>query len=421
MSRARARNSGHVSPVGGTNRLRNRREDKRVRRQATTTISGHVFKVERKRGAQWYAKYRLPDGRQVQRRIGPHWSDRAQEPPAGYFTKASARAWLDETLAKARRGELPGMIRTGATFATACDDWLDYKRDRKVKLSTQIDYEHMVARMKEVFAECFGEKARLEDVTPEMVEQFRDALVADKLSDRTVNKYLTVLHGIFVWAQRRYRLPANPVANVERRPHAKRGNIDVFSREEVLALVRAAASEQDGTIYLTAAFTGLRMGELLALRWRDVDFPNSAIHVRQSFTNGRVDTPKSGQERTVPLADEVAQALARLNKRKSHTTDDDLVFCGKRGGHLAGHKLRDRYKAALKKAGLRQLRFHDLRHTFGSHAIRTADSREVMEWMGHQDLATTQRYLQFKPRQDAARRISAAFRLEDPEAGRVPA
>jgi len=143
---------------------------------------------------------------------------------------------------------------------------------------------------------------RLEDVTPEMVEGFRDTLVAEDLSDRTVNKYLTELHGLFVWAQRRYELPSNPVANVERRPHAKRGNIDVFSREEVLALVRVAASKQDGTVYLTAAFTGLRLGELLALRWRDVDFANSAIHVRQSFTNGRVDTPKSGQERTVPMA-----------------------------------------------------------------------------------------------------------------------
>ncbi|MGA7304562.1 MAG: site-specific integrase, partial [Rhodothermales bacterium] len=60
---------------------------------------------------------------------------------------------------------------------------------------------------------------------------------------------------------------------------------------------------------------------------------------------------------------------------------------------------------------------HDLRHVFGSHAIRTADSREVMEWMGHQDLATTQRYLQFKPRQDAARRISAAFSEEAPKLG----
>jgi integrase len=377
-----------------------------MQRQANRAISGHVFKVERKRGAQWYAKYRLPDGRQVQRRIGPHWTDRKIEPPAGYFTKTTARAWLDETLAKARRGELPGMVRTGTTFAVACDDWLDYKRDRKIKLSTQIDYEHMVDRMKKVL----GDKVRLEEVTPEMVEGFRDALVAEDLSDRTVNKYLTVLHGLFVWAQRRYKLPANPVANVERRPHAKRGNIDVFSREEILALVRAAASKQDGTIYLTAAFTGLRLGELLALRWRDVDFTNSAIHVRQSFTNGRVDTPKSGQERTVPMADEVAEALAALGQRDEFRADDDLVFCGIKGGHLSGHKLRDRYKAAIKKAGLRDLRFHDLRHTFGSHAIRTADSREVMEWMGHQDLATTQRYLQFKPRQDAARRISAAFR-----------
>lgn len=373
-------------------------------------ISGHVFKREGKRGGVWYAKYRLPDGRQVQTRIGPHWTDRKQAPPAGSYTKASARTWLDETLAKARRGELPGMIKTGATFAAACDDWLDYKRDRKIKLSTQIDYEHMVDRMKKVFGEKFGARVKLEDVTPEMVEGFRDALVAEDLSDRTVNKYLAVLHGLFVWAQRRYKLPANPVANVERRPHAKRGNIDVFSREEVLALVRVAASEQDGKIYLTAAFTGLRLGELLALRWRDVDFTNSAIHVRQSFTNGRVDTPKSGQERTVPMADEVAEALAKLEKRDHNTTDDDLVFCGTQGGHLAGHRLRDRYKAALKDAGLRELRFHDLRHTFGSHAIRTADSREVMEWMGHQDLATTQRYLQFKPRQDAARRISEAFR-----------
>lgn len=390
-------------------------------RDSTKSISGHVFKREGRRGAVWYAKYRLPDGRQVQRRIGPHWSDRKQAPPTGSYTKASARAWLDDTLAKARHGQLPGTVKSGETFAAACDSWLAYKRDRKIKLSTQIDYEHMLDRMKKVFGEKFGARVKLEDVTPEMVEDFRDALVEEGLADRTVNKYLTVLHGIYVWAQRRHKLPSNPVATIERRPTAKRGNIDVFSREEVLALVRAAASKQDGTIYLTAAFTGLRLGELLALRWRDVDFANSAIHVRQSFTNGRVDTPKSGQERTVPMADEVAEALAKIGRRDDHTGDDGLVFCGAKGGHLAGHKLRDRYKAALKKAGLRSLRFHDLRHTFGTHAIRAADSREVMEWMGHQDLATTQRYLQFKPRHDAARRISAAFAEASAPEKRSPA
>ena len=114
----------------------------------------------------------------------------------------------------------------------------------------------------------------------------------------------------------------------------------------------------------------------------------------------------------MPMADEVAEALARLGKRDELHGRRRSRLLRRQGGHLAGHKLRDRYKAALKKAGLRELRFHDLRHTFGSHAIRTADSREVMEWMGHQDLATTQRYLQFKPRQDAARRISAAFQAD---------
>lgn len=135
------------------------------------------------------------------------------------------------------------MVGTGVAFASACEEWLAYKRDRKVKLSTQIDYQHMVDRMKKVFAEKFGAKLRLGDVTEELVEGFRDALVENGLSGRTVNKYLTVLHGIFVWAGRRCKLPANPVAGVERRPNAKRGNIDVFSRDQVLSLVRAAASE----------------------------------------------------------------------------------------------------------------------------------------------------------------------------------
>jgi integrase len=80
-------------------------------------------------------------------------------------------------------------------------------------------------------------------------------------------------------------------------------------------------------------------------------------------------------------------------------------------------RLRELYKRAIEKAGLRELRFHDLRHTFGTHAIRTADSREVMEWMGHQGLKTTQIYLSYKPQRDAAERISLAFRGSDPAVG----
>jgi integrase len=189
----------------------------------------------------------------------------------------------------------------------------------------------------------------------------------------------------------------------------KRTDIEFYSPEEVHALVRAAADEQDSALFLTGALTGLRMGELLALRWRDVDFSAQALRVTASYTSGKLGTPKSGLGRVVPLIDEVAQALARLGERKRWTGPDDLVFAGQTGQYLDDSALRRRYKRARDAAGLRPLRFHDLRHTFGSVAIRTADPRELQEWMGHSDFSTTQIYMHYKPRADAARRLSAAF------------
>ena len=206
-----------------------------------------------------------------------------------------------------------------------------------------------------------------------------------------------------------YGLPRNPLATVERPRVARSAGIDVFSREEVMALVRAAQDDQDGVLYLTAAFTGLRLGELLGLRWEDVDFDAATIRVRRNWTDGREGTPKSGRDRAVPMMDDVATALARLGQRDHDTTDRDLVFCDQLGRHLGYKTLRARYKKALKTAKLRELRFHDLRHTFGTHAIRAADPREVMEWMGHADIQTTQKYLAYKPRRDAAKRLAAAF------------
>jgi integrase len=143
-----------------------------------------------------------------------------------------------------------------------------------------------------------------------------------------------VFHGVMERARKRYRLPSNPVADVEKPRTAPRTNIDVFSPEEIMALVRAADSEQDAAIYLTAAFTGLRQGELIALRWRDIDFPGCAIRVRASYTNGHLTTPKSGRARSVPMASLVGETLAR----QVLTDDDDLVFSGTTGGHLDGSR-----------------------------------------------------------------------------------
>lgn len=369
-------------------------------------VSGHVFRVEGARGPRWYAKYRLPDGRQVQKALGPAWTARGR-PPDGYLTKRTAEAWLRDVLDQARRGTLPGLVRTGATFADAAEEWLRYvAEERGRKPSTLRDYRSVV---RVHFLPAFGDQP-LERITTETIERWLSARLREgELSRRSLQKMVVLLNGIFRRARRVWKLPVNPVAEIERLTTPKRSGIEFYSPEEVHALVRSASSAQDRVLFLTAALTGLRMGELLALRWRDVDFQAQTIRVLASYTAGGLGTPKSGQGRAVPLVEEAAQALARLGARKRWNGPDDLVFAGRGGGYLDSSALRRRFKRARDAAGLRPLRFHDLRHTFGSVAIRTVDPRELQEWMGHSDFSTTQIYMHYKPRADAARRLSAAF------------
>jgi integrase len=392
--------------------------------------SGHVFRLERKRGAVWYAKYRLPDGRQVQRKLGPAWSERGR-PPAGYFTKRVAEDWLRDTLDEARRGTLPGMVRTGATFADAAAEFMRYaKEDRALKPSTLRGYSSIIDAY---LLPAFG-SWRVEDITTADVERWYSGLTGvggggrrrvrsdpeggmtsgqnpGQLTNSTKDRIVTLLHGVFTRACKVYKLPLNPVAGIERPTAKLSGDIEVFSPEEVWALVRAAQIEQDGAIFLTAAFTGLRLGELRALHWRDVDFAGSLLRVRTSYAARALTAPKSGKVRSVPLAPDVAQALARLADRRLFTGEDDLVFVGDDGGYLDDSALRRRYKVALKRAGLRPLRFHDLRHTFGTRMIAKADIRRVQEWMGHADIQTTMRYLHYAPREEDAQLVAEAFSM----------
>ena len=369
--------------------------------------SGHVFRVERARGPVRYAKYRLPDGRQIQKKIGPAWADRGR-PPEGYFTKRTAEAWLQDVLAQARRGALPGMRKTGVTFAEAAEEWMRFiEHDRGRKPSTVKDYRNV---LKSRLLPTFSDRP-LESITTQDIEDWRKSL--DGLSNRSKNKLLIQLHGIFRRAQQVYGLEANPLSRIEKHPLRPSGDIEVFSPEEVWSLVRAAVSEDDAVIFLTAAFTGLRLGELLALRWREVDFSGATIRVRASYALGAVTTPKSGKVRAVPMAPDVAKALSRLGAREHWVGEDDLVFCGETGGYLDGSALRRRYKASLAATGLRSLRFHDLRHTFGTRMIAKADVRRVQEWMGHADIQTTMKYLHYAPRADDARLVAAAFATED--------
>ena len=251
--------------------------------QGAPTASGHVFRREGARGPVWYAKYRLAGGRQVQRRIGPAWTERGR-PGDGFFTRRTAEAWLRALLREADAGTLPGAVRTGATFADAAAEWLRYvEHDRACKPTTMRGYRAVVQRE---FIPLWGER-RLEDVTGADIERWRAGLSS---GPRTKNKNLTILRGIFKRAARVYGLRHNPAYDIEKLREPTYTDLEVFSPEEVMALVRAAASEQDAAVYLTAAFTGLRLGELLALTWRDVDFAGSVVRVRASYSGGHLTT-----------------------------------------------------------------------------------------------------------------------------------
>ena len=341
--------------------------------------------------------------------------------------KRLAEDWLHDTLEEIRRewavrqidgsasSTLPrsgsaATARSGATFADAAAEYLRFsEQDRGCKPSTVRNYGNAI---KVHLLPVFGAMA-LEDITVQEIERWRAGMSSARqqraLSNKTKNNLLVLMHAIFRRAVKLYALQANPVASVDRFRVRSSGDIQVFSPEEVWSLVRAAGSEADAAIFLTAAFTGLRRGELLGLRWRDVDFTGSTIRVRASYAAGRLTTPKSGKVRAVPMAPDVASALARLGDRDRFTGDDDLVFAGEAGLPLDGDAPSSRYRDALAKAGLRPLRFHDLRHTFGTRMIAKADIRRVQEWMGHADIQTTMKYLHYAPREEDAALVAEAF------------
>jgi site-specific recombinase XerD len=119
------------------------------------------------------------------------------------------------------------------------------------------------------------------------------------------------------------------------------------------------------------------------------------------------------------MADQSAAALKRLAGRPDFTSPDDYVFCNAYGRRLDGSALRRRYKRARDKAGLRPLRWHDLRHTFGSLLVAGGvDLVSVQDAMGHSQLATTSRYLHARPATERAAIFTAAFRQPAPD-GRV--
>jgi integrase len=159
------------------------------------------------------------------------------------------------------------------------------------------------------------------------------------------------------------------------------------------------------TMVLVGLKTGLRHGELLALRWQDIDLVAGRLIVRRALSGKKVESPKNNRTREVPLSDEAIRALKAHRHLKS-----ELVFPNDAGQMLTRCACRWPLWSACKRAGLRLIGWHTLRHTFASHLVmRGAPLKAVQELLGHADITMTMRYAHLSPdaRRDAVRLLDA--------------
>ena len=397
--------------------------------------TGHVQVKGNAGNRRYYALWRDADGRH-QRLLGPaHVKDSGRRTARGaivwragdgplpgpeHLTPADAAATLRELLAGASKRPTAASQRSSVavTFGEACAEWLRYiEHERKRTPSTLADYRSTV---RAGLLPGLGAETPLARIDTATIDTWRARLLAEgQLSRRSIQKQLTLLGGVLRRAKRRGWIAVNPVDDAERVSVKRSGEFNVLTPVQVAAVTRAAESAQDGALYTVAAFTGLRLGELIALRWADVDFAKRLVHVRASYTLRQQGPPKSGHVRSVPLIDQAMEPLDRLSRREYFTAPDDLVFTGVAGGHLDGSALRKRFYTALERAGLGAMRakaepitFHDLRHTFGTLAVQAFPLSDVRAYMGHADIQTTMIYVHHVPRHDAAAKLSAIVGAE---------
>jgi integrase len=425
-------------------------------------------------GAYFEAKWRDRDGRQVKRRVGQAWLER--DPRSSAWVKRRGRTpagWLDERTVHVAAAELVELVereraeaaRAAAlgeapTFRRVAHEWFAWRRDVKGGApSTLRDNEALLREPGAPYARGAGvSKGRImrrfgdelvEAITTRDVSAFLRKLDGEDISAKTVNKHRELLHAVFNYAMRSDtygdRVKRNPVTETDKRRQPPAAPLDHYERHEIDALVRvceqgrhrapkhykgrpvaesadelaaqAAEDRQDAAAFALMFYSGLRLGELLALRWRHVrflpDLSGAIVTVERAVSADVEKAPKSGKPRDVPVARPAAEALARLGQRDEFTSTDDYVFCNRFGRRLDGSALRRRYKRAADAAGLRPMRLHGLRHAAGSVLARNnVDLITIRDFYGHASLSTTNRYLHSKLDATAVAAMNAAHGIE---------
>ena len=423
--------------------------------------SARPFIRERATGPFWYGKWSR-NGQPVIRALGRAWVEsdgnggwrrKRGRSPDGALTEAEA---AERMLALVRDHDAEQTLlerdteerrRRGVTFRQLAGDYLAWLEDvQGAKPSTLRDHRSLLAEPGQAYRRGTGSSRGLmmaalgdrpaREVTTREVEDVLRKIAATGVAPRTVNKARQLVCAVFNYGSRlsTYGLGANPAAHADRRREPDTAPVAFYTPEQVEALARALAEgahrdpsrpaltpseiearvredAQDAELVRVAAYAGLRRGELVPLHWRDVDFIGRKIIVRRALSAEiELRSTKSRRTRDVPLPDQAAAALDRLSRGGEFTGPDDHVFANRFGRRLDPSALRRRFERARDAAGLEPLRFHDLRHTYGSLLVAGGiDLPSVKAAMGHSRLSTTERYLQARPASELAERFTRAL------------
>lgn len=341
--------------------------------------------ITRRKDGRWEGRYTVRTGTDLKREV----------------LYGRTRSEVAEKLAKALVGRDSGLTFDAGnlTLRDYLARWLDDSVRGSVKPITFESYERLV---RVHIAPQLG-RVKLKNLSPAHLQGFyRDRLDAG-LSPRTVQYLHVVLHRALKQALRWNLVPRN-VAEAVDPPRVHKEEIRPLSPEQARTLLETAREDGMEALYTIAVHCGLRQGELLALRWDDVDLEAGTLRVNRTLTvtkNGPAfAAPKTAKSRrSVRLTAGAVEALKRHSARQAQEIlrmdtlyrDQGLVFASEVGTPLNRHNLNSRsFKPLLERAGLPKIRFHDLRHTCATLLLsRDVHPKFVQELLGHATIAIT--------------------------------
>jgi integrase len=315
-------------------------------------------------------------------------------------TKAETRNRLAR--AKAEADARGGLFIPGedVTLAEYLSRWLSGPlKTRNLKHATIEQYERQVRNH---IVPALG-RVKLQRLTAHMLQDLYDEKMASGMAPGSVRQLHVVLHSALSHAHKHDVVTQNAAAKTDP-PKVCPPEIQPLSSDEARSLLSAARGDRLEALYVLAVTAGLRIGELLGLRWEDVDLDAGVLRVARTLTRAkggtRFTTPKSGKGRSIALTSKAIEALK--NHRKSQNEerlrlgalwkDNGLVFALERGTPLDASNLDKRsFKLLLKRAEVREnVRFHDLRHTCATLLLgRGVHPKFVQELLGHASIAIT--------------------------------